>query len=81
MSWFVYIVQCADDSLYTGVTTDVSRRIKEHNEDNKKGARYTKTRRPVRLVYEEPQASRSEACQREAAIKKLTRQQKMNLFR
>lgn len=79
--WFAYILQCADDSLYTGVTIDVIRRVEEHNSDNKKGARYTRVRRPVTLVYREQCDNRADACQREAAIKKLTRQQKLNLIR
>jgi len=78
--WYTYILQCADSSLYTGVTTDVTRRLQEHNQDNKKGARYTKVRRPVTLVYQEVCDDRSSACKREAAIKKLTRQQKLQLI-
>lgn len=78
--WYTYILQCADSSLYTGVTTDVNRRLQEHNQDNKKGARYTKVRRPVTLVYQEICTDRSSACKREAAIKKLTRQQKLQLI-
>lgn len=78
--WYTYILRCADSSLYTGVTTDVNRRLQEHNQDNKKGARYTKVRRPVTLVYQEICTDRSSACKREAAIKKLTRQQKLQLI-
>ena len=78
--WFVYMVQCADNSLYTGITTDTERRLHEHNNDNKKGARYTKVRRPVALVYHEASASRSDASKREAAIKKLSRKQKLKLI-
>lgn len=81
MGWYVYIVRCADDSLYTGVAKDVTRRIEEHNTDNKKGARYTRARRPVTLVFKESSASRSDACKREAQIKSLTRQQKLELIR
>ena len=81
MSWFTYILRCADDSLYTGVTTDVARRVIEHNECNIKGAKYTKVRRPVELVYQESCVDRSSACKREAAIKKLTRQQKLQLLK
>ena len=50
MKWFVYILKCSDNTLYTGITTDIERRIKEHNSSNK-GAKYTKTRRPVKLFY------------------------------
>lgn len=78
--WYTYILRCADSSLYTGVTTDLNRRLQEHNQDNKKGARYTKVRRPVTLVYQEICTDRSSACKREAAIKKLTRQQKLQLI-
>ena len=70
-TWHVYIVYCKDNSYYTGITTDLSRRIDEHNSP-KKGARYTRTRRPVELVYSEKAASRSIATRREMQIKKLT---------
>lgn len=71
------MLRCADDSLYTGVTIDLPRRIKEHNSDDKKGAKYTRTRRPVELVYKEACADRSQAGQREAALKSLSRRQKL----
>lgn len=77
--WFVYILQCSDKTLYTGVTTDIERRIEEHNTGSK-GAKYTATRRPVKLVYSELLDSRSEAQQREHQIKSLTRQQKQQLI-
>lgn len=80
MSWFTYIVRCADDTLYTGVTTDLQRRLQEHNHCDKKGAKYTRVRRPVALFYSEPYQSRVMACRREAAIKKLTRVQKFDLI-
>ena len=78
MSWFVYILKCNDRTLYTGVTTDVARRVREHNGEIGvgKGAKYTKIRRPVTLVYSEPHPDRSSASIREAAIKKLTRTEK-----
>lgn len=78
-SWYLYMVRCADDTLYTGITTDVQRRLDEHNGDDRIGARYTRARRPVVLVYSEQAESRSAAASREAAIKKLTRQQKLAL--
>lgn len=78
--WFVYMVECADGSLYTGVATDVTRRVKEHNGQTKKAARYTRSRQPVRLVYQEEAESRSLAGQREWQIKKLTRSQKLQLI-
>jgi putative endonuclease len=77
--WFVYIVQCVDNSLYTGITTDLERRINEHN-TSPKGAKYTKTRRPVNLVYSEPTVDRASACRRECQIKKLSRKEKLNLI-
>lgn len=77
MAHFVYILRCADDSLYTGYTTEVARRVAEHNGESKTpGARYTRPRRPVTLVYQESFASRSAAQKREAEIKRLTREQK-----
>ncbi len=78
-NWFVYIVECTDGTLYTGVTTDLERRVREHNQD-KKGARYTRAKRPVKLVYSEPSENRSLACKREAAIKKFERKQKQALI-
>ncbi len=74
--WLVYILRCADDSLYTGVATDVVRRLAEHNGELPGGARYTRGRRPVQLLYSEQVASRAEACRREAAIKRLKKGQK-----
>ncbi|WP_232819329.1 GIY-YIG nuclease family protein [Saccharospirillum mangrovi] len=78
--WFVYMVRCADDSLYTGVTTNPERRLREHNGELVGGARYTRTRRPVTLVYTEACADRSTAGQREAAIKAHSRRQKLALL-
>ena len=79
-SWSVYMLRCNDNSLYTGITTDLTRRIREHNHDNKTGAKYTRVRRPVKLVYFESLSSRSEASQREHQIKRLTKQQKERLI-
>src|SRR5687768_12146794 len=70
--WYVYIVRCADHSLYTGVTTDVARRLKEHNANNKLAAAYTRARRPVVIVYKEALATQSCALKREYEIKQLT---------
>ncbi len=78
-SWFVYIVQCRDKTLYTGCTNDVTRRIRQHNEGH--GARYTKARCPVILKYQETTTSHSEALKREAAIKKLPRHEKLQLIK
>lgn len=77
MSWVVYMVKCADDSLYTGITTDTERRVREHNECDKKSAKYTRARRPVTLVYVEPCQDRSTASRREARLKRLSRLQKL----
>ncbi|MES2668320.1 MAG: GIY-YIG nuclease family protein [Patescibacteria group bacterium] len=79
-SWFLYIVKCADGTLYTGVTTDVPRRVEEHNA-SEKAAKYTRVRRPVSLAHQEPYDSRSAACAREAAIKKLSREGKLALIK
>lgn len=78
MSWFVYIVHCADDTLYTGIAMDVERRLAEHN--GKGAAKYTRSRQPVSLVYSETADSRSTAASREFAIKKLSRAQKDKLI-
>ena len=78
MPWFLYLVKCQDTSLYTGITTNIPRRIKEHNA--KKGAFYTKNKIPVELVYREVMPNQSEARKREAAIKRLTRQEKQELI-
>ena len=77
--WCVYILRCADGSFYTGITTDPSRRLAEHNGDGPRGARYTRSRRPVELVYAEPAPSRHAAARREAAIKRLDRARKLAL--
>ena len=79
MSYFVYIVKCSDDTLYTGITTDVKRRVEEHNGSDK-GAKYTKLRRPVTLVYSETSEDRSSASKREYLIKKLSRVKKMEII-
>ncbi len=79
MSYYIYILKCADATLYTGITTDVARRVKEHN-SSEKGAKYTKNRRPVTLVYVEEAEDRSSASKREFAIKKLSREKKMELI-
>lgn len=75
---YTYILRCWDNTLYTGWTNDLKHRVKCHNE--KKGAKYTKTRTPVSLVYYEEFETRTEAMQREAAIKKLTKAQKEQLI-
>ena len=77
MPWFLYIIQCRDESLYTGITTDISRRLNEHNA--KKGAFYTQNKTPVKLVYQEAMPNQSAARKREAAIKRLSREEKLEL--
>ncbi len=77
--WYVYILECADGTLYTGVTVDTARRLVEHNE-SLKGARYTRSRRPVLMKYIETHESRSAATKREAELKQLTRSQKLSLI-
>ncbi|MCI5051411.1 MAG: GIY-YIG nuclease family protein [Candidatus Pacebacteria bacterium] len=75
--YYVYILRCSDDSLYTGITTDLKRRVKEHNgEIVGKGARYTHARRPVYMVYQQSFKNRSSASQEESRIKKMTKIQK-----
>jgi putative endonuclease len=78
-AWWVYLLRCADGTLYTGITTDVMRRVAEHNGDGGAGARYTRSRRPVQLVYVEAAASRAAASRREAEIKQLDRARKLAL--
>ena len=73
------MVRCADRSLYTGVTVDIERRISEHNGDRQLGAKYTRARRPVDLVYKEVLPTRSDACKRETEIKQLKKSQKERL--
>ena len=90
MGYWLYIVACSDGSLYTGIATDVARRVAEHNGLGKngepaggksKGARYTSARRPVALIYEAAFATRSEAAKEEARIKRLTRAKKEQLVK
>ena len=78
MPWFVYILRCRDGSLYTGVATDVARRFAEHRAGT--GARYTRSHKPVKVVFRQRTASRSKALKREAEIKKWPRKQKLELI-
>ena len=77
--WYVYMVRCQDETLYTGITKDLTRRIAEHN-SKKGGAKYTRPRRPVRLVYAEPADSRSQALKREYRLKQMSPRQKGGLI-
>jgi len=78
MTWFVYLLLCADNTLYCGITNDIQNRLKAHNDG--KGAKYTRSRRPVKVVYAERAKNKSSALKREHAIKKLSRPQKERLI-
>jgi len=78
-AWFVYLVRCQDTTFYCGIAKDLNRRLEEHNSADK-GAKYTRGRRPVKLVYTEEAASRAQATQREGQIKRMTRAEKMALI-
>ena len=78
--YYVYIVKCSDETLYTGISTELERRINEHN-TSEKGAKYTRIRRPVKLVYSEEHEDRSSASRREYEIKKkMSRKEKLKLI-
>ena len=78
-SWFVYLVQCSDGSFYTGVTTDLERRVRQHNGEIVGGANYTRARRPVALAWYEACEDRSVAQQREHSVRRSTRREKHRL--
>jgi putative endonuclease len=78
MTWTVYVLRCADDSLYTGATNDLEARLAAHGAG--RGGAYTRSRLPVRLVYAEPQLDRGAALRREAALKRLSRAAKLALI-
>jgi|TARA_Y100001968_G_C18927624_1_gene512717 putative endonuclease len=78
LNWYVYILKCSDDSLYTGITNDLNKRVATHNSG--KGAKYTKTRTPVSLIYKESFDTKEESLKREIEIKKLKRKQKLDLI-
>lgn len=80
MSYFVYILECNDKTLYTGITKDIKKRLDEHNTKDS-GAKYTKARRPVKLLYHETASNRSIASKREYEIKKLSRAKKILLIK
>ncbi|EED31578.1 putative GIY-YIG catalytic domain protein [gamma proteobacterium NOR5-3] len=81
LPWSVYILRCADGSLYTGVTRDLARRLRQHNGELVGGAQYTRGRRPVEAIWAEECEDRSCAQVREAQIKRLTRSEKLSLVR
>lgn len=76
--WYVYLLRCADDTLYAGCTNDPQRRLQQHNAGQ--GAKYTRSRRPVTLVYLEQAEDHSQALRREAALKRLSRKEKLALI-
>lgn len=78
--WSVYILRCADDSLYTGIATDVARRLDEHQSGAPKGAKYTRGKGPLKLVYQQEIGTRSAAAKEELRIKSLSRKQKLILI-
>ena len=79
MSWVCYLLRCADDTLYCGITNDLDARIQAHNAGE--GAKYTRGRTPVRLVYAETCADKSSALKRELQVKQLSREQKISLYK
>ena len=79
LTYYLYILQCVDKTLYTGITTDLARRLEEHN-SSALGAKYTHGRRPLQLVYSKECQNRSEATKEESRIKKLSRAQKLTLI-
>ena len=78
-AWYVYILQCSDDTLYTGITNDLDKRVSQHNH-GATAAKYTRARRPVQLVYAEQVADKRQAAKREYEIKQLTRTEKLALI-
>ena len=78
MAWYIYMIECKDGLLYTGITKDLKRRVKQHNSGN--GCKFTRYRTPVKLMYNEKVSNRSLALKREAAIKCLPRKKKLELI-
>jgi putative endonuclease len=79
--WFVYILLCSDDTFYTGVTTNINKRLRQHNGEIVWWAKYTRIRQPVQIIYTDVFNTRSEACKEESRIKKLTRAEKEKLIK
>jgi predicted GIY-YIG superfamily endonuclease len=77
--WYLYVLKCSDGTLYTGITNNLSRRIEQHNAG--KASRYTRSRRPVKLVFQEPCRGRSSALKKECALKSLSRKEKEDYMR
>ena len=80
MDYYLYILECSDQTFYTGITTDLKRRVAEHNGQGKLGAKYTAGRRPVKLVYSKKFQNRSMALKEEARVKKMKRAEKLKLI-
>ncbi len=78
--WFIYILECSDSSYYCGITTNIERRLKQHLGEMKGGAKYTHSRKPCYLVYQEQTSSRKDALKREIEIKKMTKSEKIKLI-
>ena len=78
--WYMYVVRCADGSLYTGISKDLKRRINEHNYSTSRGAKYTRSRRPVELIYSKEYDSHSQAASAEYKFKKLRRAEKLRII-
>ena len=78
MTWYMYVVVCCDNSFYCGITTNLDRRLKQHNGEIKGGAKYTRSRRPCKYIYNEKCLNRSDAAKKEARYKKLTKKQKIS---
>ena len=76
MEWYMYVILCFDNSFYCGITTNLQKRLKQHNGVIKGGAKYTRSRRPCKYIYKEAAQNRSDASKKEAAFKKLSRKQK-----
>ena len=76
--WYVYILRCLDDTLYTGITNNIERRLKAHNAGT--ASKYTRSRRPVTMIYQEEAETKGDALRRELAIKTMTRSQKQSLI-
>ena len=79
MTWYMYVVVCFDNSFYCGITTNIERRIKQHNGELSGGAKYTRSRRPCKLIYQEEYCNRSLASKREYEFKKLSRKKKEDI--
>ena len=79
-NWIIYLLECGDKTLYCGITNDIKNRLKQHNGETKGGAKYTRSRQPLKLVYQEEVSSRSEALKREIVIKKMSKSAKTSLI-